>query len=168
MTGLVEAVRGKIDPACIETRKLKESGCMISMKGVPSQHLVIKFNKLRLPHEPDSKRCDYLFIANGDKGPCWVVLLELKRGKLSESEVIRQLQAGARIAENIVPLKIHVRFRPVAASKSRRKGERIKFRPNPASKSKSKGESSQIKFHKHIRPVKFINCGSELKDVLRQ
>ena len=45
MTGLVEAVRGKVDKACVENKGLKKKGCKISLQGAPRLRLVINFDK---------------------------------------------------------------------------------------------------------------------------
>ena len=158
MTGLVEAVHSMICTKCLESGKLNKNGCRISKKGVPSQHLVIDFDKPCSPQGIDPNRCDYLLIANGDKGPGWVVPLEVKHGGLRASKVISQLQAGAHIAENIVPSEKQVKFHPVCAYGDIHTAELIKLR----------NESSSIKFHGYKEIAQLIRCGSDLTKVFRQ
>ena len=59
-------------------------------------------------------RCDFLFIGE-NKSRDWVVPLELKKGQPTVREIVPQLQAGALIADGIVPRNAIVKFRPVAA-----------------------------------------------------
>ena len=54
------------------------------------------------PSGENGKRCDYLFFS-GYEGKDWVVPMELQKGKASASKIVEQLQAGAVIAEKLVP-----------------------------------------------------------------
>ena len=156
MTGLVEAVGKKVDGACV-TGRIKKDGCSISLNGAPQPRLIIDFDKLPSLRQ-DQKRCDYLFVAEVDEGSGWIVPLELKRGRLHADEAVRQLQAGARAAEGLVPSGAQVRFRPVAVARSKPKAERNRL--------KSKG--SRVRFHGRAEVVRLLSCGAALVGALDQ
>ena len=58
------------------------------------------------------KKCDYIFIGDKDDAG-WVAPLELKGGRLDATEVVEQIQAGASVADHIVPREAQTRFRPI-------------------------------------------------------
>ena len=113
----MEAVRAKVGDGCLD-KKCKRPGCRVSLKGVPESHLIIDFDEPDSPLDESQTRCDYLFVADGNRNGGWVVPLELKRGKYDASEVVKQLEAGRKVAEDIVPGKTKVRFRPVRSGQS--------------------------------------------------
>ena len=157
MTGLVEAVGKKVDGACV-TGRIKKDGCSISLNGAPQPRLIIDFDKPGSPLGPDQPRCDYLFVAEVAGGPGWIVPLELKRGRLHADKAVRQLQAGARAAEQLVPSGAQVRFRPVAVAGSTPKDERNRL----------KGKGGKIRFHGRAEVVRLLSCGAALTEVLGQ
>ncbi len=156
MTELVKAVRGRLSETCF-VKRMRREGCAVSLKGAPRPNLIVDLDKPGAPLGPQDKRCDYLFFADGNEGPGWVVVLELKRGSLSAGEIIRQLRAGAVAAEEIVPEDEPVNFRPVAVSGGgTRKAEWKKL----------KDETAKIRFHGRPETVRFIGCGEQLTRVL--
>ena len=156
MTGLVENVRNTLDQRCLVNGGLKKRGCKVSIKGAPSPRLIVDFDKPGSPLGSHQTRCDYLFFAEDAEGLGWVAPLELKRGRLHADEVVRQLQAGACAAEELVSSNEPVTFRPVAASGRKSKAERNKL--------KSKG--SRVWFHGRAKAVKLISCGAPLAGAL--
>jgi len=103
----------------------------------------------------DETRCDYLLIAEGKfHAGGLVVVLELKRGKLHADMIVKQLQAGASAAEKLVPQGRRVAFRPIAASGSTPKHERMKLRQR------------KIKFHGHSESIRLMSCGGVLAKAL--
>ncbi len=156
MTGLVQTVRDKLDDQCL-TGRLNKDGCRIPMTGAPDPHLVVDFDKPGSPLGSNQTRCDYLFIAEGNEGSGWVVLLELKKGRLHADEVVRQLKAGARVAERLAPSDNQVRFRPVAVAGNAPKAERNRL----------KAKKGRIQFHGCAETVRLISCGDALTKALR-
>ena len=154
MTGLVEAVRKNVDESCVAIR-IEKDGCMISLNGAPKPRLIIDFDKPGSPLMQVQKRCDYLFVAEAPDNPGWVVPLELKSGSVDASEVVKQLQAGASTAEKLVPDKMAVKFRPVAA-----------FRGGIHKAERNKLKSNQVRFRQCSESVRLINCDAPLTKAL--
>ncbi len=156
MTALLKSVAPMIDRDCLVKGGLKKDGCRVAMTGAPAPRLVVDFDKPGSPLAADATRCDYLVIAEGDGAHDWVVVLELKRGKLHGDQVVKQLQAGASAAEKLVPRDAALRFRPIVASRSRHRHEYTRI----------KGKSVRIRLHGHSEPVRVISCGAGLVDGL--
>lgn len=156
MTGFLEMVRTEVGDECLEFRKYEKDGCRISLKDAPEPRLAIDFDKQGSPLGKDQSRCDYLFVmAAGDKG-YWIVPLELKSGKYNASNVIRQLKAGTRVAENLVPERMKVNFRPVLVfGKAPHKNEREKLR-----------RTGKVSFHGDTQLIRLIKCGGKLAEKL--
>ena len=156
MTGLVRTVRETLDKGCLVDGGLTKQGCKVSLRGTPRSRLIVDFDKPASPLGPDQTRCDYLFVAEVDEGPGWIVPLELKRGRLRADEAVRQLQAGALAAERLVPSGEQVRFRPIAVAGSTPKAER----------SRLKGKNGRIRFHDCAESVRLMSCGAPLARML--
>ena len=166
MTGLVGTVRGKVNNTCIGNRGIKKEGCSVSLKDAPQPRLIIDFDKPGAPlvNKPGARpgddpiHCDYLFVAEVSSKPGWVVPLELKnQKKMDASEVVGQLKAGARSAEQLVPNTMTVNFRPVVAfSGGIRKDERNALKAN----------RNKVRFHGTTEPVRLIKCGDQLTKAL--
>ena len=159
MTGLVEMVRAEVNDECLEFRKhekYEKDGCGISLKDAPEPRLAIDFDKQGSPLGKNQPRCDYLFVMDaGDKG-CWIVPLELKSGKYDASNVIRQLKAGTRVAEDLVPERTKVRFRPVLVfGKAPHKNEREKLK-----------RTGKVSFHGDTQFIRLTKCGGKLAEKL--
>ena len=87
------------------------------LDGVPSPRIVVDFDNPGSPLGPSERRCDYLLVAEvKEEGGGWVVPLEMKNGRLRADHVVSQLQAGAAVAEKLVPAGLQVRFRPIASN----------------------------------------------------
>ena len=155
--GLVKSVRDKLDTRCLVEGRLLKEGCRVSMTGVTGPRLVVDFDKPGSPQRPDAPLCDYLFIAEGEKGLGWIAPLELKRGRLHAGQVIRQLREGAAAAERLVPEGESIKFRPVAASSSTPKAERNRLR----------NKNNRIRFHGRMEAVRLLSCGEQLVKALR-
>ncbi len=110
---LVNQVKQNVDGRCV-VRRCRKNGCSLKLNDLSGPFLLIDMDHENAPKGSQSeKKCDYVFV--GDRGiGAWVAPLELKRGKLSASEVIPQLQAGAKMAERIVPNEGQIQFRPIA------------------------------------------------------
>lgn len=158
--GLVDAVRKvvhkKFSKKCL-TRKCSRPGCGVSLKGAPSPRLIIDFDKPGSPLGQSDTRCDFLFIAEDNDESGWVAPLELKSGGLDASQAIKQLRAGARVAEEIVPQDEPVRFRPIAAHQGIHRAELIKLR----------NKASRIRFRGQMEYARLMSCDAALVEKLR-
>lgn len=156
--GLIGEVRENVSQEYLSSR-CRRDGCSISLEGAPNQRLIIDFDKPNPLLGEHDTRCDFLFIAEEENDESsWVAPLELKRGGIDASEVIKQLQAGARAAERLIPQNEPVRFRPVAASGSRHRAELNKL----------KQKTSRIRFHGSMEYVRLMSCGAPLIQALGQ
>lgn len=145
MIDLVKAVRAKVSKSCC-VKVCKKEGCKVSLPSNCRQQVLIDMDDRESPAKKHGKRCDFLFVGEA-KGEGWVVPIELKRGKASSSEVVPQLQAGAKVAEKVVPKNADLRFRPVVAAGRFDKYERGLIR------------KKEVKFRGMSGLVCWIECG---------
>lgn len=157
MTGLVGTVHGMVNNTCIENRGIKKEGCSVSLKDAPQPRLIIDFDKPGSPLGKNQTRCDYLFVAEDPSKSGWVVPLELKKGQLDTSGIVRQLKAGAYAASQLVPNTMAVNFRPVVAY-----GGGI----HTAERNALKANRNKVRFHGTAEPVRLIKCGEQLTKAL--
>ena len=159
MKAICERAKQTINPKCLIKGKLNKKGCRVSLNGTPSPRLIVDFDKPESPLGQNDYRCDYLVILEDqEKGIAWTVPLELKKGQLHANEVIRQLRAGAKAAEKIVPKVEPIEFRPVAATGSMSIHERNILR----------AVRSKIRFRGQKEYVRRIECGDQLITALRK
>lgn len=151
---LVNLVKQHLDDECLDTKCSKE-GCILSLVNVPQPFLLIDMDHEKAPiGSQGQNRCDYIFIS--DDGT-WTAPLELTRGKLEASKVVPQLQAGAKVAEQIVPHTAQVQFRAIAVYGGEfRRAERDKLNQ----------KTNHIPFRGEVYPIKARRCGSPLVSVL--
>ena len=154
MEGVVDAARKKVNSKCVK-QAMRESGCSVSLKDVPRKRLIVGCNCPSL-FKPDETHCDYLFFADVPGRESCVTPVELKRGGVRPSEVIAQLQAGARAAEKIIPQNSKIHFLPVLASGELSKKQRLELR-----KSRNK-----IRFRNTSVLVSRIRCGAPLVEAI--
>lgn len=160
MTGLLASIGGQLNRTCVSYNSrgnLRKGKCTVSLKDVPQPHLIVDFDKPGSPLGPNQTRPDYLFVAEISSQSEWVVPLELRGGKLDAGKVVRQLQAGAGLAEQMVSSKRSIRFRPIVASGAIRKAERLAL----------KRRDRQVRFHNRRAYVHRIRCGKQLAHELR-
>ena len=150
MSDLVKAVRAKVSKSCC-AKLCKKEGCKVSLPSKCHHRVLIDMDHRESPAEKHGKRCDFLFVGEA-KGEGWVVPIELKKGKASSSEVVLQLQAGAKVAEKIVPKNAEISFRPVVAAGRFDKYERGLIR------------EKEVKFRRMCELVRWIRCGESLAE----
>ena len=154
MANLVRRIRENLPDECFATGRLRKEGCSVSLKDAPAPFVMIDMDKPQAPVGQNETKCDYIFI--GGSGNVLLVPLELKRGKLDASDIVRQLQAGANIAAaRIIPKREQVRFLPVAVCGG--KFHRIERRRLSQRKIRFKSQSSN---------VQLLRCGQRLIDAL--
>ena len=116
---------------------INKQGCVVTTDEVSAPFRVIDLDHAEAPVGRAARKCDYLFVA-ADRGQSGLVVapLELKSSGLRAATVIRQLQAGARVAEEVVVAISPVEFLPVAVhgrkvhrqSIQELRKERVRFR----------------------------------------
>ena len=97
------------------TKTMNKQGCSVETNGAPAPFCLIDMDRPEAPERRAAGKCDYLFLAaDSGRSGLWVVPLELKSTGLRPATVVRQLQGGARVAEDIVAGVSPVQFMPVA------------------------------------------------------
>ena len=154
MNGLVQMVSDTVCRRC-QTSDCGRDGCNIQMDGVPDPHVVVD-----LDCEPlgllEQKRCDLLFVGEDDD-EAWVAPIELKSGRFTGYQVVKQLQGGADAADGWLPAGSAFRFVPVLAH-----GREVHRRDLKALRSK------KVTLRDHTRQTVLMRCGEPLKEVLEQ
>ena len=160
---VVEEIRRAIPSGCVVTRCRKE-GCSVSLKDAPSPRVIIDLDRPQAPVGQTEKRCDYIFI--GAPSSAWVAPMEprvapmeLKRGKPNASEIVPQLQAGADIADKIVPRDAKVQLRPIAVFGGRVVANELRMFAK---------RTTRIRFRNRTIKIELLRCGKQLVDVLKR
>lgn len=161
MTGVVPLVRSQVDPRCIVVGALRDEGCSVSMRDLPTERVAVDLERAAELDAPaglvgrDTKRCDFLFVAEENAVGVWAASLELKGGNLRASDVAEQLEGGAAALEKLIPRKQLVRFRPIVASQRVPKAQRATFR------------RQRVRFRGVWHRLVHMRCQSPLRSVLR-
>ena len=161
---IVEAVKAKIKSLC-QTDCCCDSGCCISLEGIPKPYVLINLEHDAAPrhrnHSPHQHHphCDFLLVAGNDEnGGPWVAPIELTTGNKSGDVVLRQLRAGADIADDLLPPGVSFRFRPILAHDGRLHKyviTEVIIR-----------QSSYIQLRYDQEPVELMRCWQSLCDAL--
>lgn len=151
---LVDQVRQNIDEECL-ARRCRRVGCSLTLESLGQPFLLIDMDHERSPSgRSGGKNCDYLFVGDEDH---WIAPLELKRGKLHAKDVVAQIQAGATVADQIVPHGVHTRFRPVAAYGGTAHRAELRLLA-----------TSRVRFRSQKNRVALVRCGTSLMDALKK
>ena len=154
MADLVERIRNNLPDGCLRRGKLTKEGCSVSLKDAPRPFITIDMDNKQTRVRKNETKCDYIFI--GGSGNVFLVPLELKKGKLDTSDVVKQLQAGANIAATrIIPKRAQVQFLPVAVCGGKfHRIERYRL------------SQRKIRFRNQNSNVQLLKCGQRLIDAL--
>ena len=155
MSALVAAVAQKVCRGCHAKRCRKEN-CSILLNEAPAQRLIVDLDCLTLPIPASQKRCDYLFIGEQDN-TAWVVPIELKGGRFTGTDVVKQLQGGSNLAHAWLAPGSPFQFVPVLAHRGsvhRHDLNKLRYK-----KINLRGQGKQIKL---------LRCGDKLINVLRE
>ena len=113
MPNLVDQIKRTLPKECLKKGKLTKEDCTVSLQGAPTPSITIDMDNKKAPVGQSETRCDYIFI--GGSVNVFLVPLELMEGKPDTTKIVRQLQAGANIADDrIIPERAQVQFRPIA------------------------------------------------------
>ena len=149
MADLVSQIRRKLPSECFATGRLRKKGCSVSLKNAPTPSVTIDMDKPQAPVGPDETKCDYIFT--GGSSNVFLVPLELKKGKLDASDALKQLQAGANIADTrIIPKGEGVQFQPVAVCGKFHRNERHRL------------SQRKIRFRGKHSNIQLLKCGDSL------
>ena len=153
MSAVLKYVRENVNEECIADQCSKE-GCSVSISGQLKPYLLIDMDGEKSPASKQGRRCDYLFVSEPKRGPCWIVPMELKRGSPTAEDILPQLQAGARIAEKLTPQNLDrskAKFRPLIVH-----GKRM------TRKESNNFKREFVRFRDRREPVRFIQCDERL------
>lgn len=156
MANLVSRIQSTIHKTC-HARKCEMSGCSVGLKNAPQPFFLIQMDCDKLPIGQNETRCDYIFIGGSDR--VWLVPMELKKGDLGTSEVMKQLQAGARFAENIIPRNEQVSFFPIAV---------FGGKAHPIELRKLRQSANRIRFRGQRFNIQLLKCGSPLAEAINK
>ncbi len=149
MTGLLPAVRSRVDQSCIVSR-CNKGGCSVSLGRDSRNRLVIDCDVPGSPFGPNQTKCDYLVFEEAPNQPGRAIPIELKSGRIRARDVIEQLQAGAAAAEKLIPRQVDVRLFPLLAFGNIPKGERTTI------------NNGTVRFRGEPERIKRIRCGAPL------
>ena len=154
---VVESVRRKTDPQC-HAATCREGKCSLSLREVPEPNVLISLEHEAAPVETNKPRCDYLFVADNDEDDRpWVAPIELTGSKADFSKFWPQLDAGAAIADQLLPQQLMaVRFRPIAVHNGIHRNEVNKFRDS----------RNKVRFRDRTVSIELTRCGSLLTKAL--
>ncbi len=156
-TPAVDAVMQGTNRAC-HARRCSNSGCTLRLSGAPRIRVLVNLEHHQAPASPQEPHCDYLFVADGGDGNSeWVAPIELTTGRADSRKFLRQLTAGAIIADRLLPRDIPLRFRPVAAYDGQMQRAERDNLLNPA---------NRIRFRNQSELVRLVRCRSPLMKAL--
>ena len=160
---IVEYVKAKTNSLC-QTDYCHDSGCCLLLDGIPGPYVLISLEHDDAPrhrnHSPhhNHPHCDFLLVAGADEnsGP-WVAPIELTTGNKDYELLLRQLQAGAEIADELLPPGISFNFRPIFAHDGRL---------NPIVTVVLRQQSSSIQLRGESQLIELTRCREALADAL--
>lgn len=149
MNDFADAVRSRLASSCL-VDGIDKGKCGASLTEAPHPRVIVDLDETGSPLGPTNVKCDFLFFAD----PGWVAPIEVKDSEPNVSKVIKQLQAGAKAAEELAPGDVAVTFRPVLVSKSLRTHKRHELR------------GAAVRFRKQREGVRRLACGDSLTEAL--
>lgn len=150
---LLERICASVDSACI-VRRLRKEGCTVGLDGTHDHRLILDLDRPASPLGPDEARCDYLLFIQPPEAQMCVVPLELKGGS-ARTHVVDQLQAGAKLANRLLPASAPAVLRPVLAYRSMPTEVSKELRRRP------------IQFRNTQNYVGRMKCGTALANAIR-
>ena len=153
---LVSQVLQKVNGDCLAQR-CRKNNCSLTLDDLPDLFILVDMDHKKAPTlSEEEKKCDYIFIGDKDDAG-WVAPLELKGGKFRASEVVAQLQAGARVADHIVPQGAQTRFRPIVVHGRGIHRAELKHL-----------QKRRVRFRNQNNLVGKARCGTSLADALNK
>ena len=146
---LVGRVRAAVPQASV-AKRIRKKGCGSTLEGLNNERVLLDVDKIV---EDGREKCDYLYLSNRPL----VAAIELKRGRLEASEAVRQLRAGAQLADKLIkPRNLTCELRVVAFCKGINRAERELLRR----------PQNFVRFRGKTQEIKVVSCGSSLKEFL--
>jgi len=141
------------------TKGNKRATCRVAMDDAPRPSLIVNLDQLER-HQgtgqvQGQKHGDYFVVVQKCVNSFWLAVIEIKGGKCSVSNLIKQIQAGAKVAEQYVLTAEKVTFCPIAVTRRLHKNDRRRLR------------ASVVEFHGCKKLVFQLSCGQKLVDALK-
>lgn len=152
----LKLILANVDCRCIRS-KCQDGDCCPSLEGLcRGQFALLPMDGEGSPvTPPKATRCDFLFFGQIlGSVHFWVGPVELTTGvRKSSTKIVEQLQAGATLAEQLVPSEQEVQFTPLAAGPFK-KNKREEFR----------SKKNRISFRGQNFSLKAVECCSRLAE----
>jgi hypothetical protein len=151
--GFADAVRARLPASCLvdgTAAAIDKGKCGASLAGAPTPRVIVDLDETGSPLGPAKGKCDFLFFAD----PGLVAPIEVKDSEPNVTKAIKQLQAGAKAAEELAPRGVAVTFRPVLVSKSLRTHTRNKLR------------EAAVRFRNRRERVRWLACDDLLTEAI--
>ena len=104
----LEEVRQWVGDRKATTSYTKE-GCRVSMANIPTNRIVLDVDLAFPTGRTRANQCDFvLFYIDSNRNSLFGVPMELKSGDVDASQVVAQLQEGARIVDRCTPNDIEM------------------------------------------------------------
>ncbi|MCY4363479.1 MAG: hypothetical protein OXE42_15085 [Gammaproteobacteria bacterium] len=128
----------------------------MSLVGAPPKRVVIDMDCRNHQVQDDQNRCDYLFIGE-ENNTRWVAPIELKSGRVKSVTAVRkQLEGGAKAADDWLKKSIPFQFIPVLVhGKTIQKNDLRRLR------------SEIIQLRGKRRRIALLKCGDQLAKAFR-
>ena len=126
----------------------------MGLDGTHDRRLILDLDRPASPLGTDETRCDYLVFIQPPEAQMCVVALEMKNGP-ARTHVVDQLQAGAKLADRLLPASATAVLRPVLAYRSMPTEVSKELRRRP------------IQFRNTRNFVGRIKCGTALANAIR-
>ena len=153
---LVSQVLQKVNGDCLAQR-CRKNNCSLTLDDLPDLFILVDMDHKKAPTLSErEKKCDYIYFGVEDDAG-WVAPLELKGGRLDASEVVEQLQAGASVADHIVPREAQTRFRPIVVHGRGIHRAELKHL-----------QKRRVRFRNQNNLVGKARCGTSLADALNK
>ncbi|MCY4372482.1 MAG: hypothetical protein OXC31_01840 [Spirochaetaceae bacterium] len=152
MNGFADAVRSRLAPSCLvdDADSIDKGKCGASLAEAPHPRVIVDLDETGSPLSPTNVKCDFLFFAD----PGLIVPIEVKDSEPNVTKATKQLQAGAKAAEELAPSGVAVTFRAVLVSKSLRTHKRNELR------------GAAVKFRNQRERVRRLACGDSLTEAI--
>ena len=156
MASVVETVRSITSPKC-HAEECEDGDCSLSLDGVPEPNVLISLEHEAAPVKAGAQHCDYLFVGGDEQnGEPWVAPIELTANKRIRIHKFKQIQAGADIAEGLLPSGAQVKFLPILA-------HNIEFRHQV----RRNLQENQVTFRGKKTLILTMHCGEPLANALK-
>jgi hypothetical protein len=114
---------------------------------------LISGTRFQAEHAHTDKLCDYILYWQPLPDSRFLAAIELKTGSLKMNDIARQLQAGATLAESLLPDACEpLRFAAVLAKRQRMHPDERKVL-----------DRRMVLFRKVKYPIRVLNCGAGIE-----